>query len=111
MSMSRGVWVIRDNELIPKHLAPPLNRKFAEGPMVIGDCMDRTLNPADGRQYDSKRAYYKAVRAAGCEIIGNEAGTASSRPQMHDPVDEIKAAIEQIESRAPKPRKRRKRGL
>lgn len=109
--MSRGVWVIRDGELIERHLASPLNRRFGEGPMVISDCMDRTLNHADGRYYDSKRAFEKGVRRAGCEIIGNEKPPSVVAPQMDDPVNDIKAAIEQVESRAPKPRKRRKRGL
>jgi hypothetical protein len=30
------------------------------------------VNPADGKRYDSKSNYYRAVKAAGCHIIGNE---------------------------------------
>jgi hypothetical protein len=40
--------------------------------MVITDTMDLMHNPADGRMYDSKRRFERAVREAGCEIIGNE---------------------------------------
>ena len=38
---------------------------------------------ADGKTYDSKSAYYKAVRAKGCEIIGNEKVT-PKRPEVKD---------------------------
>jgi hypothetical protein len=44
----------------------------AAGPAVISDSLADMWNPADGRTYDSKSAYYRAVRAAGCEIAGNE---------------------------------------
>lgn len=107
--MIRGVWIIRDNELIPKHLAPPLNRKFADGPMVISDCMDSTMNHADGRRYDSKRAYQKAVRAAGCEIVGNETQRPPPQWEPDDPGEDIKAAFEIVESRTPTKAKRKKR--
>jgi len=106
--MERGVWVIRDGKLIPRHLAPPLNRKFADGPFVISDCMDSLVNHADGRRYDSKRAFEKAVRRAGCEIVGNE--TQRSRPvEMPDPAQDVKQAFDAIESRAPKPKRKRRK--
>ncbi len=107
----RGVWVLRNGELIPKHLAPPpvVARSDLSAPMLIRDCMEPTWNPVNGRRYDSKRAYEKAVRAAGCEIIGNEKPKASALPQAPDPVQDIKQAIEMVESRAPTTRKRTKR--
>ena len=37
------------------------------------------VNHADGRRYDSKSAYYAAVRASGCEIVGDDS---SLRPSM-----------------------------
>lgn len=102
----RGVWVFRDGQLIPKHLAPPLHRRFGTSAYVIGDGMEPTLNPANGRRYDSKRAYYRAVRDAGCEIIGNETPKASPRKDLGDPGEDIKLAIETVSARAPKRRKR-----
>lgn len=39
---------------------------------VGADGMDPLYNHADGKIYDSKSAYIKAVKSAGCEIIGNE---------------------------------------
>ena len=40
---------------------------------VIADGMiGGVFCPADGVTYDSKSSYYKAVKAKGCEIVGNE---------------------------------------
>ncbi len=108
------VWVFRDGEWIDRNKARPLHEKYGSGPMIIGDTMDQTWNPADGRHYDSKQAYYKAVRDAGCEIIGgqNPSSGVNARPELSDPVDDIKQAIERVESRTPTKRKgRKKRGL
>ncbi len=54
--------------MVPKEAAGP--RPGA--PMVISDTIDGMMNPADGQRYDSKRAFYRAVRRAGCEVVGNE---------------------------------------
>ena len=54
------------------HFGAPPERSHLPAPMQIRDCMDHVLNHAEGRMYDSQRAYEKAVRAAGCEIVGNE---------------------------------------
>ncbi len=101
---------MRNGELIPKHLAPPLNVRFGEGPMVISDCMDSLVNMADGQRYDSKRAYEKAVRRAGCEIVGNESVKAPPRPQMDDPVNDIKQAFDMVQARTPKKRAKKRKG-
>jgi hypothetical protein len=47
-------------------------RSGLPSPQLIRDGMESTLNHADGQRYTSKRAYEKAVRAAGCEIVGND---------------------------------------
>ena len=60
--MSRITYVVRDGELVEKYLAGPLH-DGSDAPNVIRDTMDPTLNHADGRRYDSKRAFEKAVRA------------------------------------------------
>lgn len=43
-------------------------------PRVISDDLgkDGIINHADGRRYDSKSSYYSAVKAAGCEVVGND---------------------------------------
>jgi hypothetical protein len=71
-----------------------------DGPMVISDTMDATLNHADGRLYDSKRAYERAVRARGFEIVGND--TSMNKPPEYKPVItgwDVKHAIEQLRNR------------
>lgn len=72
----------------------PVARSDLPGPMIISDCMDATMNMADGRRYDSKRAYQKAVRAAGCEIVGNETVKAPPKQKLDDPIKDIKRALE-----------------
>ena len=67
--------------------------------MIISDSLPGVLNHADGRIYDSKSAYYAAVRAAGCEIVGNETLTPS--PPADNAIDrkrDIATAIEQLEA-------------
>lgn len=110
MSIERTIWVYRDGVLVDKQLAPPLHEQFGQSAGIISDGMNATLNPANGRTYDSKSAYYKAVRAAGCEIIGNEKPSASAPSALPDPVHDIKAAFEQVESRSTTVRKRKRRG-
>lgn len=41
-------------------------------------------NPADGKTYDSKSAYYKAVKNAGCQIVGNEQPSTKKREVQGD---------------------------
>lgn len=48
-------------------------RSSLPAPSIITDHLDDVKNPVDGKLYDSKSEYYRAVRAAGCEIVGNEA--------------------------------------
>jgi hypothetical protein len=109
---ARTIWVYRNGELVDKRLAPPLHPQFANAPGVIRDTIEPTMNPANGKRYDSKRAYERAVRAAGCEIAGNEKPSSymGALPIMPDPVPDIKAAIEQVESRKATVRKRKRRG-
>ena len=49
-------------------------RSRLSAPFIISDDLgpNGLLNHADGRTYTSKAAYVKAVKAAGCEIVGNE---------------------------------------
>lgn len=40
----------------------------SRGPSVISDHLDGLWNPADGRHYDSRSAYFRTMKAHGCEI-------------------------------------------
>lgn len=92
--MSREVYVFRDGELVPKHLAAPLTLA-GRGPNVISDNLDGVWNPVDGKRYDSKSRYYAAVKASGGEIIGNEP-MRDTRPQFSPQGvgQDVKRAIE-----------------
>lgn len=48
------------------------NIVFGRAPMYISGHLDYVMNHADGKIYTDKAAYYRAVRAAGCEVIGDE---------------------------------------
>lgn len=68
-------------------------------PMVIRDSLDGVLNPADGKRYDSKGAYYRAVKNAGCVIVGNEAKAEPAEP-IRGPVasrDDVERSIAKVE--------------
>jgi hypothetical protein len=54
------------------------NRADLAAPLLIRDGLDDVWNPVDGRKYDSKSAYYAAVKAAGCEIAGSDSSIATA---------------------------------
>jgi len=73
--MSRETYVFRDGRFIEKRLAPPrrdASRADLPCPMIIRDGMDAMFSHADGKTYESKSAYYRAVKEAGCVIVGND---------------------------------------
>jgi len=45
---------------------------IVNAPYVIEDSMKPIESQADGKMYDSKRAYYQSLRNQGYEIVGNE---------------------------------------
>lgn len=60
---------------------PPVIEHKTDVHGVITDSMDACRNHADGLYYDSKKAFERAVRAKGFEIMGNEA------PKYRPPAD------------------------
>ena len=54
-------------------------------PMVIRDALNGVVNPCDGKPYDSKRAYYRAVKDHGCVIVGSEAERMAASPPNPQP--------------------------
>jgi len=75
-------------------------RSGLSAPSVIRDALDGVQNPCDGKVYDSKSAYYRAVKDAGCVIVGNEAeklmAPSSARPDVTR--EEIAQAIHKVEA-------------
>ena len=47
----------------------------------------------DGKTYDSKSAYYAAVKAAGCEIVGNEAEKFIERDKLANSADDSRSDV------------------
>jgi hypothetical protein len=70
-------------------------------PNIRPDGMDAIQGQADGRMYDSKSAYYRSIRQAGCEIVGNDIGGFGPRPEYRprNVGQDIKRTIEQLRSR------------
>ena len=87
-------YVLRDGKLVEKTAANVDPRLH-----IISDSMPMTLNHANGQRYDSKRAYEKGVRAAGCEIVGNEKLTNTRQFDPGPVTPDVKAAYEQLRSR------------
>lgn len=75
-------------------------RSELPAPMIIRDGLDGVLNPCDGKRYDSKGAYYRAVKDAGCVIVGNEAEKMMSAPPARADVkpEEIVDAMRKVEA-------------
>lgn len=70
MAAERQIYVYRNGELVPKHLATPHNT----GPRgyVISDTMDAMRHPSTGKLMDSKSRFRAETRARGCIEVGNE---------------------------------------
>ena len=47
----------------------------------LGEGVKGVFNPADGKTYDSKSEYYKAVKAKGLVIMGDDAPTKRAEPK------------------------------
>jgi hypothetical protein len=63
--------------------------------------MGPIMNHANGLIYDSRSAYERGVKEAGCEIVGNEKVTPRPRAVLSDRElkQDIKTAIDQVEAR------------
>ncbi len=62
----------------PRECLEQFKRKRSElpAPFIRSDGMDAIMNHANGLMYDSRSAYERGVRDAGCEIVGSEKLTA-----------------------------------
>jgi hypothetical protein len=87
----------------PRECLEQFKRKRSElaAPFIRADGMDPIMNHANGLMYDSRSAYERGVKDAGCEIVGNEKLTAKPRPTLSDRElkQDIKTAIDQVEAR------------
>lgn len=60
-------------------------RSHLPAPRVRPDGMSETWNPVNGRHYDSKSQYERAVKEAGCEIVGNDKGYFNQKRPEYKP--------------------------
>lgn len=60
-------------------------------PYIRSDGMNETWNPVDGKRYDSRSAYERAVKDAGCQIVGSD--PALERPHVPEKPVDAKADI------------------
>lgn len=62
--------------------------------------MDPIVNHANGLMYDSRSAYERAVKDAGCVIVGNDKidPVAPVEPTLAEVSADIKTAIDQVEA-------------
>jgi len=76
-------------------------RSDLPAPYIRSDGMDPTMNHADGQMYDSKSAYYRGVKDAGCEIVGNEALTPKGPTELceRELKQDISTVYDQLEAR------------
>ncbi len=96
----RNRWVAPEERFAER--AEAAKRSTLAAPTIIADTMEATLNHADGKRYTSKREYEKAVKRAGCEIVGNDPAFARAKPKPYDSGDiksDIKRAIDEVGSR------------
>jgi hypothetical protein len=70
-------------------------------PRLIRDGLNDVWNPVNGKVYDSKSAYYRAVKDAGCEIAGNDSSISRAHEKAVQPKvptglkEDLKSAWEQ----------------
>ena len=107
--MKGGRWIsYRGKLLTPEEYtnarAKDIKRAGLPAPFVISDVMDETLSHADGRHYTSKSKYYKAVKEAGCEVVGNDSSYMNPKPRKpfepdkEDIRQDLKRAIAKVTS-------------
>lgn len=88
----------RHGDLIRK-----MNENFTptyKGVHLISDCLDRLLNPATGKYYDSKSRYYSDLKATGHMVV--EPGMFPEKREVRGDFNcfkELKAAYQEVMAR------------
>ena len=81
--MARATYVLVNGELVTKSvdgviteeyskLHTPKNPYAGYGSDSLSGGVNGILNHADGKRYDSKSQYNRAVVASGCRVVGND---------------------------------------
>jgi hypothetical protein len=92
-------YVIRNGELIEKHLAPPRTQSSA-APGVISDIMEPTKHMASGKYFTSKAAFRAETKAYGCIEVGTDPSITRPRKPVtlsrEKRVEDIKRTIYEL---------------
>lgn len=92
----RLIWHPERREWVPPSERMVRNQIFGRAPGYISGNLDYVLNHADGKRYTDKREYERAVRRAGCEIVGNEELPDTKPPEMPAVEPDIVRALEEL---------------
>jgi hypothetical protein len=70
-------------EAWPHNCMPERNMAQSDLPMpqVSRTALDDLWNPVDGKRYTNSRNFAAAVKAKGCEIIGNDSALVNAKPK------------------------------
>lgn len=97
-SLPSGRYIDRDGKKI--RIGNSIGAVNFGGSDALGEGVQGMINPVDGKKYDSKSQYYRAVKAAGCEIMGNDAPSERKIPQS-EKIDWKRAVKETIDQLSP----------
>lgn len=114
--MSRATYVLIDGELITKSVDGSITEEYSRlnaqknkspfsgyGGDSLPGGVNGIFNHADGKRYDSKSQYERAVKSKGCRVVGNDWNNASYKTPLERGVrgdfnvrKELKQAIEKV---------------
>lgn len=94
--MARAVYVLIDGKLVTKSIEGVTTAEYSRlsskrkqdkplgtyGSDVLPGGVNGILNHADGKRYDSKSQFERAVKAKGCRIVGNDLNNATWKPPI-----------------------------
>lgn len=91
--MARATYVLHDGNLITKAIDGVVTDEYSRlvgerktnpfsgyGSDTLPGGVNGTFNHADGKRYDSKSQYERAVKAKGCQIVGNDWNKSNWKP-------------------------------
>lgn len=91
--MSRETYVFNGKKFIPKWRDGVLTKEYIRfsgnrttnpfagyGSDSLAGGVNGIFNHADGKRYDSKSQYERAVKAKGCRVVGNDFNNAQWKP-------------------------------
>jgi len=99
------LWDMRNSSvrfMNESYVAPERPTRLYVHSDYMGSDIHGLQSMADGKKYDSKSAYYKSLKAHGCEIVGNEKQGSGHVEQYTDSQAtyerELKTTIEKLQS-------------